>query len=44
MATLGITKLSRSQVSRVAADLDVVGEAFRTRPRDQGPYSVCAHP
>lgn len=42
VATLGITKLSRSQVSRMAADLDAVVEAFRTRPLDQGPYTFVA--
>ena len=42
VATLGITKLSRSQVSRMAADLDAVVEAFRTRPLDAGPYTFVA--
>src|SRR3954449_5296181 len=32
--TLGITRLSKSQVSRMASDLDVQVEAFRTRPLD----------
>lgn len=36
---LGITGLSRSQVSRMAADLDEAAEAFRTWPLDQGPYT-----
>jgi transposase-like protein len=36
---LGITGLSRSQVSRMAQDLDAQVEAFRTRPLDQGPYT-----
>jgi transposase-like protein len=40
--TLGITRLSRSQVSRMAADLDAAVEAFRTRPLDQGPYTFVA--
>src|SRR6187397_1640820 len=40
--TLGITRLSRSQVSRMAADLDTAVEAFRTRPLDQGPYTFVA--
>src|SRR4051794_9495490 len=40
--TLGITRLSRSQVSRMAADLDGQVEAFRTRPLDQGPYTFLA--
>src|SRR5438046_2776105 len=35
--SLGITRLSKSQVSRMAADLDGQVEAFRTRPLDQGP-------
>ena len=42
VATLGITRLSKSQVSRMAADLDAVVEAFRTRPLDQGPYTFVA--
>src|ERR1700756_4086475 len=32
VATLGVISLSRSQVSRMAADLDEQVEAFRTRP------------
>jgi putative transposase len=40
--TLGITSLSRSQVSRMAADLDAAVEAFRTRPLDAGPYTFLA--
>jgi hypothetical protein len=40
--SLGITRLSKSQVSRMAADLDVQVEAFRTRPLDQGPYTFVA--
>ena len=36
--TLGIESLSKSQVSRMAAELDKEVEAFRTRPLDQGPY------
>ena len=39
--SLGITRLSRSQVSRMAADLDAQVEAFRTRPLD-GPYTFVA--
>jgi transposase-like protein len=39
---LGITRLSKSQVSRMAADLDAAVEAFRTRPLDQGPYTFVA--
>jgi transposase-like protein len=40
--SLGITRLSRSQVSRMAADLDEQVEAFRTRPLDAGPYTFVA--
>jgi putative transposase len=40
--SLGITRLSRSQVSAMAADLDAQVEAFRTRPLDQGPYTFVA--
>jgi putative transposase len=40
--SLGITRLSKSQVSRMAADLDEQVEAFRTRPLDQGPYTFVA--
>ena len=40
--SLGITRLSRSQVSVMAADLDAQVEAFRTRPLDQGPYTFVA--
>ena len=40
--SLGIEGLSRSQVSRMAADLDDAVEAFRTRPLDQGPYTFVA--
>jgi putative transposase len=40
--SLGITRLSRSQVSRMAADLDEQVAAFRTRPLDAGPYTFCA--
>ena len=35
--TLGITRLSQSQVSEMARDLDEQVEAFRTRPLDAGP-------
>ena len=42
VATLGITSLSKSQVSRMALDLDTAVEAFRTRPLDQGPYTFVA--
>jgi len=40
--TLGITRLSRSQVSEMARDLDEQVEAFRTRPLDAGPYTFGA--
>jgi len=39
---LGVTGLSRSQVSRMAADLDEQVAAFRTRPLDAGPYTFLA--
>jgi len=39
---LGVTGLSRTQVSRMAADLDEQVEAFRTRPLDGGPYTFVA--
>ncbi len=40
--SLGITSLSKSQVSVMAADLDAQVEAFRTRALDQGPYTFVA--
>ena len=40
--TLGITRLSKSQVSEMARDLDAQVEAFRTRPLDAGPYPFVA--
>jgi putative transposase len=41
--SLGITSLSKSQVSRMAADLDAQVAAFRTRPRgDSGPFTFVA--
>jgi putative transposase len=40
--TLGITRLSKSQVSVMARDLDEQVEAFRTRPLDAGPYTFVA--
>jgi putative transposase len=40
--TLGITGLSKSQVSEMAKDLDSQVEAFRTRPLDAGPYTFVA--
>jgi putative transposase len=39
---LGITRLSKSQVSEMAKDLDAQVEAFRTRPLDAGPYTFLA--
>ncbi|WP_203810801.1 IS256 family transposase, partial [Actinoplanes couchii] len=41
--TLGITSLSKSQVSRMAADLDEQVHAFRTRPlNESGPFTFVA--
>jgi transposase-like protein len=41
--SLGITSLSKSQVSRMAADLDAQVAAFRTRPLgDSGPFTFVA--
>jgi putative transposase len=40
--SLGITRLSRSQVSEMTRDLDAQVEAFRTRPLDAGPYTFAA--
>jgi transposase-like protein len=40
--SLGITRLSRSQVSEMAKDLDAVVADFRTRPLDAGPYTFVA--
>ena len=41
--SLGITSLSKSQVSRMAADLDEQVAAFRTRPlSDAGPFTFVA--
>jgi len=37
--TLGIEHLSKSQVSRMAKDLDEEVAAFRSRPLDAGPYT-----
>lgn len=37
--TLGIESLSKSQVSRMAKELDVEVAAFRARPLDGGPYT-----
>ena len=38
IAILGITNLSKSQVSDMAKELDGMVEDFRTRPLDSGPY------
>ena len=40
--SLGITSLSKSQVSRMAEDLDAQVAAFRARPLDAGPYTFVA--
>jgi transposase-like protein len=40
--SLGITRLSKSQVSEMARDLDAQVEQFRTRPLDAGPYTFVA--
>ena len=39
VATLGIDRLSKSQVSEMARELDAQVEAFRTRPLDADPYT-----
>jgi transposase-like protein len=36
--SLGVTKLSKSQVSVMAAELDEMVASFRNRPLDAGPY------
>jgi putative transposase len=38
-ASLGVTGLSKSQVSLMAAELDEMAEGFRFRPLDAGPYT-----
>jgi transposase-like protein len=35
---LGVERMSRSQVSRLAKSLDQIVEDFRTRPLEEGPY------
>src|SRR5213595_283096 len=40
--SLGITRLSKSQVSEMAKDLDAHVAAFRHRPLDAGPYTFVA--
>jgi Transposase, Mutator family len=42
--TLGITSLSKSQVSVMAKELDTAVEAFRTRPLDAGPVAPRLEP
>jgi transposase-like protein len=36
--TLGIERISKSQVSEMARSLDAIVESFRNRPLDQAPY------
>ena len=36
---LGLEGMSKSQVSELAKELDPVGESFRNRPLDRGPYT-----
>jgi putative transposase len=40
--SLGVTRLSKSQVSIMAQELDEAVEAFRTRPLDTGPFTFVA--
>jgi putative transposase len=42
VGTLGIDRLSKSQVSEMAKDLDEQVAAFRSRPLDAGPYTFVA--
>jgi putative transposase len=42
VGTLGITGLSKSQVSVMAKELDIAVGAFRSRPLDAGPYTFVA--
>jgi putative transposase len=42
VATLGIDRLSKSQVSEMAKSLDEQVAAFRSRPLDAGPYTFVA--
>ena len=39
---MGLTGLSKSEVSRMAGELDAKVEAFRSRPLDAGPYAFVA--
>jgi putative transposase len=38
---LGIEGMSKSQVSKLAAELDEILEAFRSRPPDSAPTPTC---
>jgi putative transposase len=40
-ASLGVTGLSKSQVSAMAGELDDLVDSFRNRPLDSGPYTFC---
>ncbi len=40
---LGVERMSKSQVSRLAKSLDEIVEEFRTRPLDGAPYALL-HP
>ena len=40
--SMGVTSLSKSQVSVMAKELDEAVEAFRSRPLDAGPYTFVA--
>jgi len=42
VTSLGITRLSRSQVSEMAKELDAQVADFRHRPLDAGPYTIVA--
>jgi transposase-like protein len=37
--SLGVTRLSKSQVSVMASELDDLAASFRSRPLDAGPYA-----
>ena len=37
--SMGLEGMSKSQVSRLAEELDETVESFRNRPLDQGPYT-----
>jgi transposase-like protein len=38
--SMGLEGISKSQVSRICAELDEVVEAWRSRPLDTGPYPL----